>query len=402
MEPSPLMDDYSEYDDLDELEEEVASNRTFMIIAGALGALIVGVVIILVLFLFVLKPDNGASPAEKTNEAIFQTNTAVVIAQVNTNEAIETQNAANVQTQTADVLYQTQTAAAIPTETPTPAVTNTPEPTATPVVRTPTPSPEAPEVNPETATAQAMIDLTNTLSMADDPDYADNRMEGFLASIALIEFGTHLAADHRADPRDTMTMEVLNSEFEGRQLTDREFGRFFNNLIVGGVETTRNTLSWGMYELIRHPEQFRMLQEDLSLVPDAVEEILRLRNTVVYLRRTATRDLELAGEHIRKGDKVVCLLGSVNHDPRLFAEPERFDISRPRREAVRRNYRTFGAGPHFCIGVHQARLNLVVMFEEIVRRMDEPRLMSEPKQARSIFLDGFKSMRIAFSARQPR
>jgi len=250
--------------------------------------------------------------------------------------------------------------------------------------------------------ARRVIDLTNTLSMADDPDYADNRMDGFLASIELIEFGTQLAADHRANPRDTMTMEVLNTEFEGRQLTDREFGRFFNNLIVGGVETTRNTLSWGMYELIRHPEQYRMLQEDLGLVPDAVEEILRLRNTVVYLRRTATRDLELAGEPIRKGDKVVCVLGAVNHDPRLFAEPERFDISRPRREAVRRNYRTFGAGPHFCIGVHQARLNLVVMLEEIVRRMDELRLLSEPKQARSIFLDGFKEMRIAFSGRQPR
>lgn len=246
------------------------------------------------------------------------------------------------------------------------------------------------------ADAQQVIDLTNTLSLADDPDYAENRMAGFLASMALIEYGTQLAADHRLNPRDSMTMEVLRTEFEGRTLTDREFGRFFNNLIVGGVETTRNTLSWGIYELIRHPDQFRMLRDDPSLVPDAIEEILRLRNTVVYLRRTATRDLELAGKQIKQGDKLICLLASVNHDPKLFKDPERFDITRPRREGVRRHYRTFGAGPHFCIGVHQARLNLVVMLEEIVKRMQSLSILSEPKQARSIFMDGFKEMRVSF------
>lgn len=246
---------------------------------------------------------------------------------------------------------------------------------------------------------QYVMDLTNTLALADDPEYAENRAAGFQASMELIEFGTALAADHRANPRDSMTMEVLQSELDGAKLTDREFGRFFNNLIVGGVETTRNTLAWAMYEFIRHPDQYRLLQNDPGLASDAVEETLRLRNTVVYLRRTATRATEVAGQLVQAGAKLVCVLGAPNHDPRFFADPTRFDITRPQREAVRRHYRTFGAGPHFCVGVHQARLNLVVMVEEIAARLTDLRLLEEPSHARSIFMDGFKRMPIAFRAR---
>lgn len=242
---------------------------------------------------------------------------------------------------------------------------------------------------------QRVVDLTNTLALADDPDFAENRAAGFAASMALIEYGAALAADHRAQPRDSMTMEVLNSEIDGHQLSDREFGRFFNNLIVGGMETTRNTLAWGVYEFTRHSDQYRLLQQDLALVPGAVEEILRLRNPVVYLRRTATRDMELAGTAVKKGDKVVCVLGAPNWDPGLFDAPATFDITRPP-ERTRRHYRTFGAGPHFCVGVHQARLNLTVMLEEIARRLSNLRLLAEPRHARSIFMDGFKELRIAF------
>lgn len=244
-----------------------------------------------------------------------------------------------------------------------------------------------------------VVGLTNTLTLADDPDFAADRADGFMASMQLMDYGTELAADHRAEPRETMTMEVLESTIDGRQLSDREFGRFFNNLIVGGVETTRNTLAFAIYELIRHPEQYDMLKADPTLVADAIEEVLRHRNTVVYLRRTATADTELGGQRIRAGDKVVCILGGPNRDEAHFADPDTFDITRPRREQVRRHYRTFGAGPHFCIGVHQARMNLTVMLDEIVARMDNFRLLAEPKLARSIFMDGFKEMRVAFDRR---
>ena len=243
-----------------------------------------------------------------------------------------------------------------------------------------------------------VVDLTNTLSLADDPDFAENRAAGFLASIQLVEFGEALAADHRAHPRDTITMEVLNAELDGQKLTDREFGRFFNNLIVGGIETTRNTLAWAMYEFAHDLPQYRMLQADLTLIPSAVDEILRYRNPVAYLRRTATREQELAGQKIAKGDKVICVLGSPNRDPDLFTAPDRFDITRSAAD-TRRNYRTFGGGPHYCLGINQARMNLSVMLEEIARRIDNPRLLAPPRHARSIFMDGFKELQLGFDKR---
>jgi cholest-4-en-3-one 26-monooxygenase len=245
---------------------------------------------------------------------------------------------------------------------------------------------------------QHVVDLTNTLSLADDPDFAENRAAGFVASMQLMDFGEALAADHRINPRDSMTTDVLNSELEGEKLTDREFGRFFNNLITGGIETTRNTLAWAMVDFIDHPDQYRAMQRDPSLVPGAVDEILRFRNPVAYLRRTAKADLELAGERIPKGGKVICVLGAPNRDPALFERPDEFDITRPP-AATRRNYRTFGGGPHFCLGINQARMNLTVMLDEIARRLDNPRLLAPPKHARSFFMDGFKEMRLGWDRR---
>ncbi len=249
------------------------------------------------------------------------------------------------------------------------------------------------------ADRQMIVDLTNTLIMADDPDFARDRAEGFRASIALTEYGEALATAERAAPGDTLTARVLAAQIDGEQLTDRDFGRFFNNLIVGGIETTRNTLAWAMYEFWRHPDQYHLLQSDPTLVDGAVEEVLRFRNPVVYLRRTATGDTEAGGEPVSAGDKIVCLLGAPNRDEAYFIDPERFDITRPT-AATRRNYRTFGAGPHFCVGMHQARLNLSVMLGEIARRLDSPRVVGEPKHARSIFLDGFKELHLAFQPRQ--
>jgi cytochrome P450 len=245
---------------------------------------------------------------------------------------------------------------------------------------------------------ERVIDLTNTMTLADDPDFAENRAAGFVASMQVIDYGERLAADHRANPRDDMTSDVLNSELDGQKLTDREFGRFFNNLIVGGIETTRNTLAWAMVEFTDHPDQYALLQSDPSLVTGAVEEILRYRNPVAYLRRTAKQDLELAGEKIPKGGKVICVLGSPNRDPALFERPDVFDITRPY-AATRRNYRTFGGGPHFCLGINQARMNLTVMLDEISRRMSNLRIVGTPKHARSFFMDGFKELRLGWDKR---
>ena len=240
--------------------------------------------------------------------------------------------------------------------------------------------------------------VVNVLALASDPDFAASREDGWAASMEAWQYGAELARDHRNNPRDSVTMDMLDTAVDGQQMTDEQYAGFFLNLIVGGMETTRNTTAWMVYEFIQHPEQYAKLQADLSLVPNAVEETLRYRNTVVYLRRTATRDLAFAGETIKQGDKLVCLLGSPSRNGEYFENPDRFDITRNHTMA-RRHYRTFGAGPHFCVGVHQSRLMLEAITGEIARRMTNLRLLSQPVHFRSNFMDGFKRMHIAFDRR---
>jgi cytochrome P450 len=244
---------------------------------------------------------------------------------------------------------------------------------------------------------QRVANLTNTMTLANDPDYAIDRDAGFAASIEAYQFGIELAEDHRRNPRDSVTMDLLKAEVDGRKLSNEEYAGFFVNLVIGGMETSRNTTAWLIYELIRHPKQYAALQANLELVPSAVEEILRLRNTVVYLRRTATRDMTFAEQPIKQGDKLICVLGSANRNEAYFDSPDTFNIMRDL-AVTRRNYRTFGAGPHFCVGIHQARLILESITEEIARRMGNLQLLSEPEHFRSNFMDGFKKMHISFQS----
>jgi cholest-4-en-3-one 26-monooxygenase len=244
-----------------------------------------------------------------------------------------------------------------------------------------------------------VVERTNAALLADDPEFVSDRQLGFQASLDLLKYGASLAADHRINPRNSMTMEVLGTKgVDAEMMSDLEFGRFFMQLISGGLETTRNTLAYAFYEFWRHPDQYKAIQANPSLVAGAVEEILRFRNPVVYLRRTATMDHDFAGERIRKGDKMVCLLGSPNRDPELFENPDVFDITR-NPLTTRQRIRTFGLGPHYCLGIHQARLNLNVMLEEFARRVDNPRVLAEPRYARSIFMDGFKELLVAMERR---
>ena len=244
-----------------------------------------------------------------------------------------------------------------------------------------------------------LVDLVNSMTLANDPDYAGSREEGFAASAALIQWAAAWAARRRAEPpRDDMTQQLLEAEIDGQRLSDEEFGAVVQGIMVGGTETTRNTLSWLFYELIRHPGQLALLQAEPERIPAAVEEILRYRNTVVYTRRTAVRDVELAGQTLHEGDKVVCLLSSVSRDPELFANPDQFDITRDP-AATRRNLRSFGFGPHVCLGQHQARLNLEMMTRELLARLEGFELLEPPTHFRSNFMDGFKRMPIAFRPR---
>jgi cytochrome P450 len=171
-------------------------------------------------------------------------------------------------------------------------------------------------------------------------------------------------------------------------LSEREFQNYFALLLIAGNETTRHTISHGMLALMENPEQLRRLREDRSLMPAAVEEILRWATPVLHFRRTATRDTELGGVKIRKGDKVVTWYISANRDGEAFPDPDRFDITRQPNEHV-----TFGpGGPHFCLGAHLARLETRILFEELLPRLESIELTGPVERMRSNFVNGIKHM----------
>jgi cytochrome P450 family 142 subfamily A polypeptide 1 len=161
-------------------------------------------------------------------------------------------------------------------------------------------------------------------------------------------------------------------------------------ILVGGDETTRHVISGGMHQLLLHPEQYRLLVDDPSLVPTAVEEMLRWVTPIQNMARTATRDVELRGRTIRAGDKLLLLYPSANRDERVFEDPFRFDVRRDPNPHL-----AFGGyGSHFCLGSSLARLELRTMFDEVVRRLPDLELVSDepPTYRPSNFITGIERL----------
>jgi len=179
-------------------------------------------------------------------------------------------------------------------------------------------------------------------------------------------------------------------------LSEEDFCHFFLLLIVAGNETTRTVTSQGMRLLMENPEQYQLLVDQPELVEDAVEEFLRFSPAVIAFRRTAMADVELHGQQIRKGDKIQMYYAAAGADEVVFSDPDRFDVTRAGREDLRNEHRAFGVGQHFCIGSHLARLELKVIFEEIVKRIRNPRLDGDVSWLRSNFINGIKRMPVRF------
>jgi cytochrome P450 len=213
------------------------------------------------------------------------------------------------------------------------------------------------------------------------------------ASIEMAMYAIGLAQQRRGGSGSDLTTVAVNAEVEGHAMTDAEFGGFFVQLATAGNDTTRNLLASGLQLLLGHPDQLAALRADESLIPGAVEEMLRYESPLHYFRRTATRDTVLRGQEIRAGQRVVLLYGSANRDEDVFRDPERFDVWRSPNPHL-----SFGFGEHFCLGAALARLEARVFFEELLRAFPGIELAGEPRRQRSNLNNALKSLPLRLRA----
>jgi cytochrome P450 len=196
----------------------------------------------------------------------------------------------------------------------------------------------------------------------------------------------------RADPRDDLISVLAQVEIEGRRLSDAELTMFLVQLLVAGNETTRNMISGGLVALADRPADWNRLRGDRSLVPTAVEEMLRWTSPVVSFMRTATRDTDLGGQAMGEGDPVLMLYASANRDERQFGPTaDRFDIGRTPNQHV-----AFGFGTHFCIGATLARIEALVLLEELLDRFETVERAGDVERSHSAVIAGVKHAPLVF------
>jgi cytochrome P450 len=210
----------------------------------------------------------------------------------------------------------------------------------------------------------------------------------------LHQYFSQLIAARRKEQRDDLLSVLVEAEVDGERLTDADLLNLSFLLLVAGNETTRNLIALGTLALIQHPDQCRKLVDDPARIPVAVEEMLRWTSPVTHMARTATRDVEIRGTHIREGDTVVMLYGSANRDEEVFGDDaEAFEVTRSPNPHI-----AFGFGEHLCLGASLARLEARVMFEELLRRYPKLELVGEVARMRATMVPGVKRMPVRLGA----
>ena len=226
--------------------------------------------------------------------------------------------------------------------------------------------------------------------ISEDPDQAVGQLLG--SAQALTDLLTTLATARAEKPGDDLVSALITANIDGEQLTSAELASFFILLVVAGNETTRNALSHGLMLFTEFPEQRALLLADLeNRLPGAVEEIVRYSSPVIFMRRTLTCDYTMNGQDYREGDKTVLFYSAANRDEAVFADPERFDITRSPNPHVGFG----GAGPHYCLGAHLARRELTVMLRELLTRVPDI-TAGEPDRLLSSFINGIKHLPCQF------
>ena len=242
-----------------------------------------------------------------------------------------------------------------------------------------------------------VFDWSNRMIGSEDPEYNLSAELAQDASMELYSYFNNLAAQRKIDPKDDLVTVLLNAEVDGERLSELELDLFFLLLSVAGNETTRNAISHGMVALSEHPDQKQRLLDDPSLIDSAVEEMLRWATPVMHFRRQATAPTQIGDQKIGEDEKVVFWHISANRDDEVFDDPYRFDVTRSPNEHVAFG----GGGPHFCLGANLARMEMKIMFEEVLRRLPDIEVSGPVARLRSNFINGLKHIPVSFTPTAP-
>nr|MDT0660555.1 cytochrome P450 [Micromonospora sp. DSM 115978] len=244
---------------------------------------------------------------------------------------------------------------------------------------------------------QFLFERSNTIVGALDPDYVPQTAGSGTAVLdASRELGDYvggLRRERTANPRDDLITRLVRAEIDGERLSDGELVSFFILLVVAGMETTRNAISHALILLTAHPDQRELLCSDFeTYAPGAVEEVLRVATPINWMRRVAARDCTLNGHRFEEGDRVFLFYWSANRDETVFPDPYRFDITRTPNPHL-----SFGSlGPHYCLGAHLARMEMIALYRELLGRLPAIRVAGEPRRLQSSFIEGIKHLHCSF------
>jgi cholest-4-en-3-one 26-monooxygenase len=239
-----------------------------------------------------------------------------------------------------------------------------------------------------------MFDWSNRMIGSEDPEYAVSAENVQAAQIEMFMYAQALADKKRQDPADDIISKLLSADIDGDQLTEMDFNLFFMLLAVAGNETTRNSIAHGVNAFLEHPDQYRKLVENPELLDSAIEEILRWASPVMYFRRNVTEDIEYKGHQLKAGDKVSIWYVSANRDEDVFENPFTFDIARTPNDHVAFG----GGGPHHCLGANLARMEMRLLFEELIKRSPAIEPAGPADRLRSNFIGGIKHLPVRFHA----
>ena len=249
-----------------------------------------------------------------------------------------------------------------------------------------------------------MIEMTDTLVAGTSAAPLDPTAYGNTTPLRLLpfnspaahglrEYARQLGDTRRADPQDDLVSKLVTLEIDGERLSDAEYTNFFRLLIFAGNETTRTAMSHLALQMAQFPDQFERVRKDRALLATAVEEIVRYSSPILYFRRTATKDVEVSGTLVRKGERVVMWYASGNFDETRFGDAQRFDVARPAMPF----HAGFGAGGvHTCLGAGLARLELAVLLEEILDRDLKISVRGYPDYVNTNFVNGIEHLDVTF------